>query len=229
MIFDVFAAVAVGLTCYDDDRSRQGDDLVRDGVQPMCQGGIVLAFRRSWPSVTPSCAVSNRSVAAINADDHDLFVWDDGLPGFGVRVKPSGVKSYILQYRNRHNISRRYTIGRDGIIGAERARAKAKSLLAKVQDGADPAAERKEAREAHTVADLADRYMAEHAEVKKRPRSVESDKTLLRLHVLPTLGRKNVAALTRADVTGLHHSLKAKPGAANRTLALVSKMLNLAE
>ena len=173
--------------------------------------------------------LTNRTVAAIKPGDRDLFVWDDELPGFGLRVKPSGVKSYILQYRNQHNVSRRYTLGRHGVIGPEKARVKAKSLLAGVQDGADPATERREAREASTVADLADRYMTEHAEVKKRPRSVASDKTLLRLHVLPALGRKKVAALSRADITRLHHSLRETPGAANRTLALVSKMLNLAE
>ncbi len=173
--------------------------------------------------------LTNRTVAAIKPGDPDLFVWDDELPGFGLRVKPSGVKSYILQYRNQHNVSRRYTLGRHGVIGPEKARVKAKSLLARVQDGADPATLRRAAREAPTVADLADRYLTEHAEMKKRPRSVASDKTLLRLHVLPALGRKKVAALSRADVTLLHHSLRETPGAANRALALVSKMLNLAE
>ena len=173
--------------------------------------------------------LTNRMVAAVKPGDRDLFVWDDELPGFGLRVKPSGVKSFFVQYRNRHNDSRRLTIGRHGVIGPENARVRAKSLLARVVDGDDPATERRTDREAPTVADLAVRYMTEHAEVKKRPRSVASDKTLLRLHVLPALGRKKVTALSRADVTQLHHSLRETPGAANRTLALVSKMLNLAE
>jgi len=173
--------------------------------------------------------LTNRTVSATHQKDSDVFVWDDELPGFGLRVKPSGVKSYIIQYRNQDNHSRRRTIGRHGIIGPEQARRKAKRMLADVQDGADPAAERKEARDAPTVTDFSERYITEHAEVKKRPRSVESDKTLLRLHVLPTLGQKKLVSIIRADVAALHQSMHERPGAANRTLALISKMMNLAE
>ena len=173
--------------------------------------------------------LTNRTVAAIKPGDRDLFVWDAELPGFGLRVKPSGVKSYILQYRNQHNVSRRYTLGRHGVIGPEKARVKAKNLLAGIHDGADPATERREAREAPTVADLAERYMAEHARSKKRPSSARTDASNLRLHVLPALGRKRVAVVTRADISDLHHAMRETPGAANRTLALISKMMNLAE
>lgn len=173
--------------------------------------------------------LTNRTVASTRPRDRDVFVWDDELPGFGLRVKPSGVKSYVIQYRNRHNDSRRITIGRHGVIGPEKARRKAKKMLADVQDGADPATERKDDREAPTVAELAEKYLREHAAPHKKPRSVEEDQRLLRLHVLPALGRKKVAGITRADITGLHHAMRDTPGAANRTLALVSKMLNLAE
>lgn len=173
--------------------------------------------------------LTNRTVSATRPRDRDVFVWDDELPGFGLRVKPSGVKSYVIQYRNRHNDSRRITIGRHGVIGPEKARWKAKKMLADVQDGADPATERKDDREAPTVDELAEKYLREHAAPHKKPRSVEEDQRLLRLHVLPALGRKKVAGITRADITGLHHAMRDTPGAANRTLALVSKMLNLAE
>ena len=173
--------------------------------------------------------LTNRTVAATRPRDRDVFVWDDELPGFGLRVKPSGVKSYVIQYRNRHNDSRRITIGRHGVIGPEKARRKAKKMLADVQDGADPATERKDDREAPTVAELAEKYLREHAAPHKKPRSVEEDQRLLRLHVLPALGRKKVAGIARADITGLHHAMRDTPGAANRTLALLSKMMNLAE
>ncbi len=87
-----------------------------------------------------------RTVSAARSGERDLFVWDDELPGFGLRVKPSGVKSYLIQYRNLHNQSRRHTIGRHGVFSPEKAREKARRMLADIQDGADPAKERTDRR-----------------------------------------------------------------------------------
>ncbi len=80
-----------------------------------------------------------------------------------------------------------------------------------------------------TLADLAVRYRVEHAEVKKKPSSVENDERNLRLHVLPALGRLRVDKITRADVARFHAAMTHKPSAANRCLSLLSKMLGLAE
>jgi integrase len=71
--------------------------------------------------------------------------------------------------------------------------------------------------------------MEEHAKVKKRPGSVQSDETLFRLHILPRLGSMKVNAIDRKDIAQLHHAMRDLPGAANRTIALLSKMFNLAE
>ncbi len=173
--------------------------------------------------------LTNRSVASVKPSSRDIFVWDDELPGVGLRVKPSGTKSYLIQYRNRHGVSRRFTIGRHGIIAPDQARRTAREMLADVQRDADPAEDRMETRKAPTLRALANQYLEQHAEKKKRPRSIASDKTLLRLHILPAIGNRRAVALSRAEVIKLHHSLGETPGAANRTLALLSKMLNLAE
>jgi integrase len=170
-----------------------------------------------------------RTVSTAKPQDRDIFLWDDQIPGFGLRVKPSGVRSFFVQYRNRHNQSRRHTIGRFGILAPEEAREKAKRLLANIRDGADPARDREEARQAPSTADLALRYLEEHARPKKRPGSVRTDEINIRLHVLPSLGRTKVAAVTRANISKLHHAMRKTPGAANRVLALMSKMFNLAE
>ena len=120
-------------------------------------------------------------------------------------------------------------IGQFGAITPEKARKIAGDRASEVRHGGDPGAERSEAAKAPTIAQLADRYMAEHARPKKKPRSATSDESNLRNHVLPALGPKKVAAVTRADVARFHHSMRDTPGAANRVLALLSKMFTLAE
>ena len=151
------------------------------------------------------------------------------MPGFGLRVWPSGKRVFIFQYRTRYRQTRRPVIGQFGEITPEKARNIAMDWASEVRHGGDPGGERSEAAKAPTIAELADRYMAEHARPKKKPSSAQSDEKNLRNHLLPALGPKKVAAVTRANVAKLHHSMHKTPGAANRVLALLSKMFTLAE
>jgi hypothetical protein len=101
--------------------------------------------------------LSKTVVERIAAAEQDTVVWDETLPGFGVRVKPSGVRSYIVQYRNRSTgASKRLTIGRHGpLLTFDQAKKRARVLLADAMRGEDPAEARKVARKAPSVADLA--------------------------------------------------------------------------
>jgi hypothetical protein len=100
--------------------------------------------------------LTKRTIDATHpSPDRDVFVWDDELPAYGLRVKPSGAKAFILQYRNRNGRSRRLTMGRYGIITPDAARELARNALAEVAQGGDPAERRASDRDALTVAGCA--------------------------------------------------------------------------
>ncbi len=128
--------------------------------------------------------ITKLHVESLRPAGRDIVVWDGELPGFGVRVKPSGVRSYIIQYRNRHGRSRRYTIGKHGTLTTEEARRQARLLLADAQRGADPAAARIADLKAEILAKFAERYMVQYAPQTKKPSSIQTDQINLRRHIL---------------------------------------------
>ncbi len=79
------------------------------------------------------------------------------------------------------------------------------------------------------MAELAERYLREHAATKKKASSAAMDQRMLKKHVLPVLGPMRVADVTHPDLANFHHSLRTHPYLANRVVALLSKMFNLAE
>ncbi len=155
-------------------------------------------------------------------------LWDDAVRGLGLRITPAGKKSFILAYRIGSR-KRQMTLAPYGVLTLQQARAGALRKLAAVIEGKDPLAERQSSTKAETVAELADRYLVEHADIKKKASSAKTDRQRLRHYVLPKLGHLKVADVSRQDVVALHFSLREKPYTANRVVALISKMLNLAE
>src|SRR5579875_1233963 len=103
-----------------------------------------------------------------------------------------------------------------------RARAGAKRLLGLVAQGKDPAAAKAAARAAPTVSELARRFLTEHAEAKRKPRTAKEYRRLIEHVILPALGKRRVADVTRQDVAKLHHDKRATPIEANRALAVLS-------
>jgi len=177
----------------------------------------------------PSRKLTKSSVESLPASEIDLIYWDTLLPGFGVRVKPNGTRSYVVQYRNRQTgRSRRKTVGRHGpLMTFSQAKDIAKGLLSDVVRGQDPVAEGKAYKEAPSVKDLADQYLTSHAIPKKRPASVKNDEAALRRFILPKLGTRKVPEVTGRYIQQLHSGLRMTPYLANRTLALLSTMFEL--
>jgi integrase len=149
---------------------------------------------------------------------------DGAIRGFGARVTASGAKSFVLNYTVAGR-ERRYTIGGYPAWSVAAARNEAKRLRQEIDQGQDPLAKRVDARDAPTIADLCDRYLAEHA-IKKRTGA--DDAGLIRREVRPELGSRKVASITFSDIDGLHRKLtKTAPYQANRLVALLSKMFAL--
>ena len=79
-------------------------------------------------------------VEAMKPGPAELVVWDTALPGFGIRIKPTGVRSYIVQYRTRDGCqSKRLTIGQHGqLLTFDQAKRQARGFLTDAARGQDP-------------------------------------------------------------------------------------------
>lgn len=159
-------------------------------------------------------------------DNARCVLWDDEVPGFGLRIFPSGKRSFVLSYRV-NNRKRMLTLGGYGALTLTEARKLARRELAKVETGErDPLEERQKAARGETVADLCAAYMERHGDAKK---SGTEDQRRIDRYILPAWRNLKAAAIKRADVAALHSKVgKRGPYEANRVLALLSKMFELA-
>lgn len=153
-------------------------------------------------------------------------LWDDEVNGFGCRIYPSGRRAFVLSYRV-NNRKRMMTLGGYGALTLDQARKRARAELAKVETGeADPLETRQQAAKGETVAALCTAYMERHGDAKKSGRD---DLRRIERHILPAWRNLKASAIKRADVAALHSRIgKAAPYEANRTLALLSKLFELA-
>ena len=187
--------------------------------------------------------ITKSLIDASNPKDKDYIIWDSAVNGFGIKITPTGNKTFLLYYRTKTGRQRKPNIGKYGQLNVEAARAIAQQWLGQIASGNDISAERIKAKRSETIADLCARYMVDYAEVYKKPRSIASDRANIENHILPLIGNLKVSEVTRSDIHRLKddirngksaRKLKAKPrgrryvrggkGVANRVLALVSEM-----
>lgn len=156
--------------------------------------------------------LTKRTVNAATPARERLIFMDDELSGFGLRVEPSGVKSYFIRYRanggGRKAPQRLMIIGRHGPLTTDEARKQARKLLGSVAKGDDPAGDRAAIRREITVTDLIDLYEREGCFVQRGARQGQPMKattktyTLARLrhHIVPLLGKRRVSDITPGDI-----------------------------
>ena len=172
--------------------------------------------------------LTKRIIDATEPQVTEFFLWDENIPGFGLRVMPSGRKSFVVQYRAGRR-PRRMSLGPSTVLTCDQARTRAITIIAAVKNGEDPASVRAANRNAATVSDLAERFDKEHIAVRLKASTAKEYRGNLRRFILPALGRLAVPEITRADVAKFHHDLRHIPYQANRCLEVVSKMFVLAE
>lgn len=151
--------------------------------------------------------ITKRLVDASEIRDKDYVIWDDELPGFGLRVFASGKRSYVIQYRALGR-SRRFTIGLHGVWTPETARQEAKIQFGRVAQGENPAEERQLDHKAITVKELCTLYLNDlnaglilgKGGRPKKPTTIGTDTGRINRHIIPLVGTRRVKDLTRADI-----------------------------
>lgn len=183
---------------------------------PFVAGAVYMATRRE--------KIGIRSAERIGPGE---TVWDTELKRFGMRRRADRI-SYVVKAQ----IDRRQrwiTIGQHGPMTPAQARAAAKSMLGGIDAGQDPTRERDANRKLPTLGVLADRWLAEHVDIKRKASTAREYRRIVDLHIRPALGALRVDRIDRADVMSLHAKFATTRYAGNRVIAVLSALLSFAE
>ncbi|WP_395664713.1 tyrosine-type recombinase/integrase [Methylocella sp.] len=171
--------------------------------------------------------ITKRLVDGLRPGPADVVIRDVELPGFILRVRKTGGMSYAVEYKagkGRGAPTRRVTIGAVGRIAPEEARTEARKLFARVTQGEDPASAKAEERRALTLAQVAEAYLRDHVDAKRKGSTAAWVRDALERIVVPVLGKTRAGKVTRQDVARLHSSMSDRPTQANRTLSILSAL-----
>jgi len=179
-------------------------------------------------------SLTERKIRETRPGPKPVILWDGVVKGLGVKVLPTGGKSYLIDYRAGGR-QRRMVLARTSELSLKAARERAGAELAAIRlDGADPLERRVERRAAPSVGETFERYLAEHA-----PRRIADNRLSERtvddyrkqwkrlIKAAPGFEKLKIAAVTRHDVEKAVASRA--PVQRNRTLSMLSMFFNLAE
>ncbi|MXO74852.1 integrase arm-type DNA-binding domain-containing protein [Altererythrobacter aerius] len=174
----------------------------------------------------PTARINKSTVDAVRVGSKDVFLWDEKIPGFGLKVTPAGSRVYLYQYRlhgGRGAKVRRYTIGKHGALTPDQARGEANRLSMLVAQGVDPQSDKIE-RKRQTI-DLAfPTYLDAFAKDCLAPNwkgSAGGVEAMLRRYALPALRSKALPEITRVDVAAIMRPVKARPALASKLFAVL--------
>lgn len=189
----------------------------------------------------PVLKITRRSLAAIQTPDKPTIYYDEILKGFGLKIMPSGVQSWIVEYRpgvgGRSIAKKRIKIGSPTLMSPEEAREQADRVLSKVTLGGDPASARAEERAALSVSEICEMFMEKHVAQKRKESTERLYRYVIDSHIAPAIGTMRVPLVTRSDVARMQSGITrgrkemANGGrtAANRALAVLSAVYNWAD
>ena len=158
----------------------------------------------------------------------DIILFDTTLPGFGLRIHPSGRKVWIVQARIEGR-SRRLRIARHGEMELTEARRRARDMLTRIRAGGNPAEDIQREKETPTLRAFADEYLR-RSEPHLKPSGRRTVRIYLKARILPAFGRMPLDAIEPEDVAAWFDAAsRDKPGAANRALEILRAMMFRAE
>ena len=153
--------------------------------------------------------------------------WDQAVTGLGLRIYPSGKKSFVLSYRSGGR-KRMMVLGTFGVMTIDEARRQASKKLVSARDGKDPLDEKRRATKGQTFGDLATAYIEDHAKPNKK--TWKEDERRLKQHIPAGWRGRRAGSITRADVRPLYAKIKARaPYEANRFFALLRHLFRLGQ
>jgi integrase len=172
--------------------------------------------------------LTRRTVAALAATDQEYFVWDTVQKGLGVRVQANGTPFYVVKYYAGGR-SRRLTLGSVSELTLDEARDLAAKHRLAVRDGGDPGSDRRARRNAPTVRELGADFL-DDVDARRKPKTAAGYRSQWKRYILPALGGRQVAAVTRADVAALHRRVsRTHKVTANRVSACLGAFFSYAE
>lgn len=177
--------------------------------------------------------MTKREIDALMAvDGKPAFLWDGSLGGFGVKALPSGKKVFLVKYRTngggRNAPQRWLTLGTYGHLTLDDGRRLAQRTLAAVAEGKDPQGVKFEQRAAAVFADVWNRFDTDILPSRK-PTTAKEYRSQWEKLIEPKFGKQRVEAITTSEIDRFHKSMRSSPYRANRVLALLRRLMSLAE